>query len=595
MRWISFRPIAVVLTLCLIAHGAAIDFSSIQLADAAMEKHDYNGARSLYERALASGAQFETDVNHARNLATAYLNSAPPDLTNGIKWLRVGLKIDPHSESLRLELAKSLLRIGDPDGAIEHYRVLADAHPQSAEYVVALATALRQAGKSEDALHLLQATTERFPNLVSVRVEYARLLNFTKQFPEAKRQFSIVLASDPENVIAQVGMAKTISYEGDQTTALQMYERILKRYPGLYDAIIGKAFSLLWSGHEQPARFLLEEGLAQHPEDREVREALAALRGSAVEKQPPAAPKRSTYIRHSADLKSIRQGALLPEVRKPDLLAAPQSSEAPGATKQTQKPGPSGIFWLITTCFAIALIAGAISRLARQRYGRLNGTQGKFGPATQCARPSEVQAPSNGAVEIPGGANRKSEEDQHLQATKELGGTRVDATRTPGTAQTKTEAANCLRAEMQGHASDSKIRQQVLLVGGSANIVRLESRWLAAREVEVICECEWVKASVRLLNTPPDLVVLNTTTDDRWTGSRILKWIAENQPSLLNQTVSIIGSGGKADNLEVRYLFEPFGATEWNEAVHSLLDSGHCKTSLHFHNSADQVGAQVSA
>ena len=394
MFWRNFGTIGAMLLMCLAGYGADVDVPAIQRADALMAQHQFEGARLLYERALTSGAQFENDVVHARNLALACLNSTPPDLANGIKWLRIAQRLDPNSESLQAKLAESLLRIGDPDGAIEYYRVMAEAHPQSAEHVIALATALRQAGKSEDAIQILQATTERFPNLIPVRIEYARLLSFSKQFSEAKRQFSTVLAADPENVIAQVGMAKAISFQGDQTTSLEMYNRLLERYPGLYDAKIGKAFSLLWSGHAQQARSLLEEGLAQHPEDREVREALAGLRGPSVEKQ------QSMALTRAAKSSSPRRSAILPKSHRVDALAEPSMSASPAtvaASNQDGEQASSNAFSLVITCLAFALVAGALSLLVRFRGTLRNVHQELSGQTLQGV--VGAHEPSEGARE----------------------------------------------------------------------------------------------------------------------------------------------------------------------------------------------------
>ncbi len=272
-----------VLAICASGISAATDMAStVRDADACVAERKYDCAQALYERAQAEGMRFESDLPHARNLATAYLNSTHPDLAKAIPWLQVAVKLDPQSDSLRAQLASSLVRSGNLDAAIEHYKVLSESHPSSTEYGIQLATVLRQAGKSDAALQFLQASTEKFPDLVGFRVEYARLLNFTKQYPEARKQFLAALAIEPKNLIAQVGLAKATSYEGDQEAAIQMYDRILERHPGSYDAIVGKAFSLLWSGQTAQAGVLLRQASVRNPDDPEVREALSTLPHSAV-------------------------------------------------------------------------------------------------------------------------------------------------------------------------------------------------------------------------------------------------------------------------------------------------------------------------
>jgi tetratricopeptide (TPR) repeat protein len=282
-----------VLAVCASGISAATDVAStVRDADACVSERKFDCAQALYERAQAEGMRFETDLPHARNLATAYLNSTHPDLAKAIPWLQVAVKLDPQADSLRAQLASSLVRSGNLDAAIDHYRLLSESHPTSTEYGIQLATVLRQAGKSDAALQFLQASTEKFPSLVAFRVEYARLLNFTKQYPEARKQFLAALALEPQNLIAQVGLAKATSYEGDQETAIEMYDRILQRHPGSYDAIVGKAFSLLWSGHAAQAGVLLRQASARNPDDPEVREALSTLPHSAD--SPAAVPEDRT-------------------------------------------------------------------------------------------------------------------------------------------------------------------------------------------------------------------------------------------------------------------------------------------------------------
>ena len=111
----------------------------------------------------------------------------------------------------------------------------------------------------------------------------------------------------------------------------------------------------------------------------------------------------------------------------------------------------------------------------------------------------------------------------------------------------------------------------------------------------VICVPEWNDAAVLLLNTPPDVVVLNAITGDRWTSSRMFSWIIENQPRLQNHTVLVARSQEEAEWPDARYLVEPFRATDWEEVVHSLIDSDSSETPLHLKDSAPPISAQASA
>ena len=332
-----------VLAVCASGISAASDVAStVRDADACVAAHKFDCAQELYERAQAEGMRFDSDLPHARNLAAAYLNSTHPDPAKAIIWLQVAVTLDPQSDSLRAQLAGLLVRSGNLDAAIDHYRILAQAHPTSTEYGIQLATVLQQAGKSDAALQFLQSSTEKYPSLVAFRVEYARLLNFTKQYPEARKQFLAARVLEPQNLIAQVGLAKATSYEGDQETAIQMYDRILQRHPGSYDAIVGKAFSLLWSGQTEQAGELLRRASVRNPDDPEVREALSTLPHSAD--SPAFAPEDRTRRLDNSRRAALRR-APKPETARAETRAVTRSDYSVANRTFSSTTGATAALW----------------------------------------------------------------------------------------------------------------------------------------------------------------------------------------------------------------------------------------------------------
>jgi tetratricopeptide (TPR) repeat protein len=336
--------ILVLVVLTFGARSMAQDFSStLKSADTAFAERDYSSARTLYERAIREGAPLDSDLPRARNLASAYLSATPTETSKAIQWLQTVVRLDPQADAMRLQLCKLMLNTGDTGGAVQNYRALVERHPQSSDYVLGMASALRQDGKSDAALKLLKDTVDKYPNLNVVRVEYARGLNFVREFSEARRQFQKVLDSDPNELIAQVGMAKSMSYDGDQEGALIEYERILRAHPGLYDAMIGKAFALLWSGHVDEARELLQKGLARHPDDREVRDALNSLpKGSGNAASAPAAapyvPAVAAPTTNAAAPGETHPAVFGNAAMGPRTIAPPKSGKAHGKNAQAAAP-----------------------------------------------------------------------------------------------------------------------------------------------------------------------------------------------------------------------------------------------------------------
>ena len=89
---------------------------------------------------------------------------------------------------------------------------------------------------------------------------------------------------------------------------------------------------------------------------------------------------------------------------------------------------------------------------------------------------------------------------------------------------------------------------------------------------------EWIPGIARALSNLPDVLVLNPMTYDGWTSLRMHRWLAANQPALLNRTLVVSSVSHPADesdslNSPAGYLVEPFSGAEWNAAVERLFAS----------------------
>ncbi len=562
--------VALTILLLLVATGlsaSADPASLVRHADALMVEHKFERACSAYEQAMAEGARFDDDLQHARNLGIAYLNSAPPDLAKSIHWFRVTLALDSQDDGVRAELAKALLRSGDAAGAIENYRILINHTPQSADSVIGLAAALRQAGNTEAALQLFQTTTQLFPALVPVRIEYARLLNFTRQFVEAKRQFSAVLAVDSSNLIAQVGLAKATSFDGDQEGAISMYDRVLQRHPGLYDAMVGKAFSLLWSGHLDQARPLLEEAARRQPDDREVQEALAQALSSKAAGTARVAPstggQTAARIR-PGKLQSPTPTTVTPETPRTLGIRTVPPVQPPTSRAKLISPTRSRLLFLAASLAALASL---------WVFGRV-----VFRPKAAASRHSSLTRPVQFLRTWVGAGD--DERQKHNEIVSESPGPPAEAGRHGEIANSGTEGDRKATPEpgfmsTPGNSTPFAMRPEVLVVGGSTSIRELECRWLAAEKVETAVESDWSQAVIRLSSASPDLIVLNAITSDGWTSTRMFNWIAANRPKLRSQCLVIVSTGKAAEqvssNPEVHYLFDPFDSREWHQAIVEVL------------------------
>jgi tetratricopeptide (TPR) repeat protein len=311
--------------------------AQLRQGDLAVLQGQFDAAKDAYQSAIRAGANLEKDPLRSRNLALCELNAAPPDFVQAIHWFQVALSLDGQNEDTRLQLARTLLRIGRFDQAAEQFRALSSAHPDSTEYAIGLSDSLREGGKTGDALEFLRSTLAKFPENVGLRLEYARLLSYEKMFDPARGQYEAVLRTQPTNLRAQVGIAKIASWQGDQEGALARYNHILERNPSYYDAQVGKAFSLLWMGRATEARPLLEAASRRYPDDQEVREALRTLNGSGTAKYKEPAPPTMAPLHE-------RVSSVAPPSARP-LPTNPRLEEIPakptGATASQSAPKPA--------------------------------------------------------------------------------------------------------------------------------------------------------------------------------------------------------------------------------------------------------------
>ncbi len=596
--------------------------STLKSADVALTDRNYDRARMLYERAQQEGAQLQNDLPHARILAVVYLNSNPPDIQKAIEWTKIALKLDPQADGTREQLCKLLLRTGDYGGAVTQYRELVQTHPESADYVSGLADALRQDGRNDEALRLLREKVDRFPTLTSMRVEYARALNFARQFSEARKQFSAVLAIDPNDLIAQVGLAKSMSYQGDQESALQAYEDILRRHPGLYDAQIGKAFALLWSGRTEEAKSLLQAGLKRHPDDREVREALAAMPGGggvAVAQaaaphvmQPPApahvapavtpAAAKATKIhvdKSAADSKPVEaakktapaSAAIVPAPRDSEwqpgwwtllgasllLLAAavallwklPTESRVPAAPSEPEFPEPK-IEQEVSSHYVPSLMvdAGESAVLKHDTVAELvavaKPVMDSRATETPVTAETSREIESELILEAKRAAAKAAESASELPLYTDLDDVPIEV----GEQRAAVEAA-----ESKVVPIDAPRMIEVMIVGGLDSVVRLQCRWLKAQfpEVRPVLEPHWAAAVRAMDSHTPALIVLNASSGDRWTSLRMMEWIHEERPEYRGRTVAVTSADQPIDRWEEFCILEPIDMKEWQQKLSAAL------------------------
>jgi tetratricopeptide (TPR) repeat protein len=454
--------------------------------------------------------------------------------------------------------------------------------PVSAEQTLTRVRELRAAGQIAASLAPLERYLASDPRNTVVRLEYARALAVLRRFPEAAGEYRRVLETEPQNASAMVGMAKVAAWQGQNQLALETYERVLARRPGFYDAVVGKAFVLLWMGRQEEARSLFLEAQRQHPNDREVREALASSGAPIEESAAPAAARAE-----SAGEAGKPAGA---DAKKP--AASDASGSAPAKTQEPAAPPAAMTAPAATTLPPTAELEPAIPGNEPPTQGSLlpvpQPLQGSAAPlrareahkgtAAATAMVRQDPVPVSSAAPLP---MRISSEIPVQLAMLGMFATvvgaiayrtyRVRRHATPLATRRVLELppsslASPTRAAATGQGSP--LAGRVLLVHPHEAVRDFAHRVLAGAGAEVLALGRGEDAVAGLGNFPYDAIVVSDQLAEGWSGREIYRWLERNQPGAERRFVLVLT--GEADAEVQAFLEEsralamvaPFGVSD---------------------------------
>jgi tetratricopeptide (TPR) repeat protein len=178
-----------------------------------------------------------------------------------------------------------LLREGDPQATLPHFREYLAAHPDDMGVLMEYGVALARAGEWEEAdaafRRVAEATDER-----RARVERARLLRDRERWDEAISLYRGMLADRPGDPDLRLEFARTLALAGRWEEAVREYEELLARSPDMHGARLELA-RVLWSADQPRAA---ERAATSVPEDARERSAAEELLGLLAALHEPADP-----------------------------------------------------------------------------------------------------------------------------------------------------------------------------------------------------------------------------------------------------------------------------------------------------------------
>ena len=174
--------------------------------------------------------------------------------------LRDRLVAEPDNLAVRIELAEHYQRVGYPELAIEHYRLVAARFPANANVAIRLAKSLRDYNRRDAAIDTLTTFCKANPAAPSELLSLLGILrDDAGQFAEAEKAHRSALALAPKtaylhnnlgyNLLLQ-GRAKEAAVEFREALAIEPHSRLANDNLGL--ALLAE-----WKNDEQPKEALL--------------------------------------------------------------------------------------------------------------------------------------------------------------------------------------------------------------------------------------------------------------------------------------------------------------------------------------------------
>jgi len=142
---------------------------------------------------------------------------------------------------------------------------------------------------------------------------------------------------------------------------------------------------------------------------------------------------------------------------------------------------------------------------------------------------------------------------------------------------------------------------EVLIVGGLASVVQLQLRWLSSQiaELKPLLERDWATATMRLSTNPPAIIILNSSSDDRWTSMRMFAWITSSYPELRRRVIAVTTADNCPVNTDDLVICEPIDLREWQQKISAALAAANdelgvasMQDAVRFDGSSARISAQ---
>ena len=238
----------------------------ISIAMAYSTRKDFSAAQPYLEKAYHL---YPTDIEIVKRLGYVFLWQKKFQKASELLY-RV-LKETPNDDTLREDLANSLLWGGMPREALTHYRFLIERRPEK-QIERMMLEALKGSGLINDYLSFSDKYLKKYPAEDKVRRERAGYLASRGRLVEAIREYETLGKSYPSDEALRSELANLYLSAKRYEDAVVILQDLLKAHPQDEPLRLSLARALWWSGNEDFAITHYKIILKNRPDDKLRRE-----------------------------------------------------------------------------------------------------------------------------------------------------------------------------------------------------------------------------------------------------------------------------------------------------------------------------------
>ena len=247
---------------CAVALDASMVSAHSNLGIAYYDAKDYDKAEACHQHALALAPQTLQSLNNLGSIARAR-----KDLPGAAGWYRQALAIQSDYLEALSNLGAVLVEDDQADAAEAPLLHALQMQPNYPEALCNLGLVRLKQERENEAEALLCRSLALRPDYAEALIGLSRVCNLADRLDEARRHIGRVLEVAPDNADAWCQLGTLAMEMGDTADAEAAYKEALQIDTGMTDALTGLGNLRLEEGKIEASVGLLEQAIAQKPDN----------------------------------------------------------------------------------------------------------------------------------------------------------------------------------------------------------------------------------------------------------------------------------------------------------------------------------------